>query len=116
MYQISRKKSLILSLKAFLISVKTEPFILKVEKVHYYHSIFSLLFMLKKFYKLLLLKLPEFNIKVLHAKQMFDAFFMDTFEIYQVFSLSIIKRYDKKRSFLVYYNSPIILYSNHLTI
>ena len=48
---------------------------------------------------------------------------LDTFEIYQVPSLSIlitIKKgggfYDKKRSFFIYHNSTITFYSNHFTI
>ena len=48
---------------------------------------------------------------------------LDTFEIYQVPSLSLLLLiwkgggfYDKKRIFFVYHNSTITFYSNHFTI
>ena len=45
---------------------------------------------------------------------------LDTFEKYQMLSLSckrkVVVNYDKKRIISIYYNSTIIFCSNHLTI
>lgn len=59
---------------------------------------------------------------VLYNKQIFGILFMDTFEIYQVLSLSFILDkqkgggiYDKKIIFSIYYNITPILSCNYFT-
>lgn len=61
-------------------------------------------------------------IKSLFSEIVFDIIFMDTFELHQMLSLSIIRRYkkggdiyDKKRSFSIYCNITTIPSCNYFT-
>ena len=93
---------------------------LKCEQIRHwsgFNTPYGLWFSFYLHYKINLLKL---QLILLIYEYTFGIMLLDTFEKYQMLSLSykrkVVVNYDKKRIISIYYNSTIVFCSNHLTI